>query len=120
MAEPRSANVEWRWVNEPIDGNPDNCRNVLIETTWVPADPATGKGVAKVDRKILECGNIDAEDMDRIEVVPSLEVSCYSLAADCEELRIAIDLAIGLLDKGCTLDARRALTNTRGEGRPDA
>ena len=107
-AEPRYASESWRWV-QGDEEDPGQVWHLVA-----------GEGPLPGPRVILECGNIDAEDMDLIAQAPKLERSCRSLTAGREKLKIAIDMAIGLIDDGAPRLARRVLEKAGGEGELDA
>lgn len=112
MPEPRYASEDWRWIRVPVDDDPDNCRHQLV----------AGEGPLPGPRMVLECGNIDAEDMDGIRALPAMwraleDVRCWiEGAATMVDLEDLGDRGLGgLLGKVCV-----ALAIAYREDNPDA
>lgn len=102
VPEPRYASEEWRWVTSE-----DGLRRELV----------AGPEPLPVPRVVLACGDIDAEDMDGIGLLPQMY---RELVAAQEYLRQRD--AWGELGKGgCKLlqSIRAVLAAARGEGSTD-
>jgi hypothetical protein len=100
----------WRWVQG--DDNDPAERWLLVE----------GDGPLPGPRVILECGNIDAEDMARIAALPRLHAACRRLS-DMWDKFMDDESCVNPLDYPLdvrTADVQAALDAARGEGEPDA